>query len=573
VLYGADLLLETDSAGHGNWEFNSTSTESDDTDYGEGEALPVVHNVLVRDVNVQFLDGVNGQTHKFTLTNLDLSTDGIDTPLSLAMEAIYNNENISVEGEMGSVAALSSDGMFPVKLEISSLGARVQLNGTVKKPRSASGVNIGFDVTGDDMAAIASRGMAMAGVDGSASLPEKSIALKGALRDVDGGFAIDGLGMKIGDSDLAGNISFNLAGIRPSVIADLSSNHFDSVDIQPTPSQGNTTPDTGPDDGRVFPDDPISLDGLNSVDASVKFSGKDVVTNGVTLGNVDADLTLKNGALNVRSFGFDFGGGRIEGDVQLSDAKLAIAADARKIDYGRILKEMTGEEALSGMMDVSITAKGAGNSVRSIMAGLDGKLRVVSEDGHIDIDALNVPSGPLTDVLVGDINDLQCAVVDFDIVQGMATSKTILVETDGLSVIGEGGIDLREEKLNLYFDPRAKSASVVSVAEIGISVGGTLKDPSFTADKADVLLGAASLATGIATGGVSILLGAVLDTVANEIDSTDYCALALAGKPLQPGQPAGDVPSSPKQQEQPPVQEETPEENPVEGLLNNLLGN
>ena len=295
VLYGADLLLETDSAGHGNWEFNSTSTESDDTDYGEGEALPVVHNVLVRDVNVQFLDGVNGQTHKFTLTNLDLSTDGIDTPLSLAMEAIYNNENISVEGEMGSVAALSSDGMFPVKLEISSLGARVQLNGTVKKPRSASGVNIGFDVTGDDMAAIASRGMAMAGVDGSASLPEKSIALKGALRDVDGGFAIDGLGMKIGDSDLAGNISFNLAGIRPSVIADLSSNHFDSVDIQPTPSQGNTTPDTGPDDGRVFPDDPISLDGLNSVDASVKFSGKDVVTNGVTLGNVDADLTLKNG--------------------------------------------------------------------------------------------------------------------------------------------------------------------------------------------------------------------------------------------------------------------------------------
>ena len=149
----------------------------------------------------------------------------------------------------------------------------------------------------------------------------------------------------------------------------------------------------------------------------------------------------------------------------------------------------------------------------------------------------------------------------------------LLLETDGLSVIGEGGIDLREEKLNLYFDPRAKSASVVSVAEIGISVGGTLKDPSFTADKADVLLGAASLATGIATGGVSILLGAVLDTVANEIDSTDYCALALAGKPLQPGQPAGDVPSSPKQQEQPPVQEETPEENPVEGLLNNLLGN
>ncbi|MBT5521213.1 MAG: AsmA family protein, partial [Rhodospirillales bacterium] len=29
----------------------------------------------------------------------------------------------------------------------------------------------------------------------------------------------------------------------------------------------------------------------------------------------------------------------------------------------------------------------------------------------------------------------------------------LLLETDGLSVIGEGGIDLREEKLNLYFDP------------------------------------------------------------------------------------------------------------------------
>jgi AsmA family protein len=577
VLKGVNVLLETDDGGHGNWEFKSaTDGDGDDSSGGSDSdgSLPVVHSVLVQDVKVQYKDGVTGQAHNLTLAKLDLSAASADDPMSLVMEAIYNNENLAIAGTLGSIEALSDNDMFPVKLDVSALGAEIGLDGTVTEPRAGKGLNIGFNVSGDDLSAIANRGMTMAGVDGGAPLPAKSITVSGALRDLDGGYAIDGLALKIGGSDISGNLALNLAGARPGLKADFSSTHFDAADVQDAGSSEPTVAaDTGPDDGRVFPNDPLPLDGLKAADADITFAGKEVIAGGVTLGNVDTKVNLSNGLLNVSTFGFDFGGGRIGGKVKLDGsgnvATLALSVDGKKIDYGMVLKDMTGEETVTGMADVSVNANGAGKSVRALMAGLDGKLRVVSEKGHIDSGALAFLTGPLAGLLGGaDTNDLRCAVLDFDIVKGMATSKATVFETGGLSIIGAGGIDLREEKLDLYFDPRAKSASVASAAEVGIVVGGTLKEPSVGPDVGDVAMGAASLATGIATGGISLLIGAVVDSVASGLDSTDYCALALAGKPLKPdeqAQPEGETPS-----EQPATQEE---EAPVEGLLNNLFGN
>ncbi len=582
VLEGVDLLLETDGGGHGNWAFQPGSESgSEDASDDSGGNVPVVHSVLIRDVNVQYLDGVTGLSQNLNIAKLELSADGANDPMSLLLEAVYNNENINVAGTLGSISALSGNDMFPVKLDVSALGARIGLDGTVKEPQSGTGLNMGFSVNGDDVAAIAMRGMALAGVEGDAPLPARSLSVSGALRDVDGGYAIDGLNLKIGGSDLSGNLSVNLAGARPGLNADVSSNHFDLADVQAEggdSAASDTVDASGPDDGRVFPNDPLPLDGLKSADANISFNGKEVKTSGITLGNVLATIDLNNGRLNVSSFGFDFGGGRIEGDVGLdgssSIAKLALNVDGKKIDYGKILKEMAGEESVTGMVDISLSSKGAGDSVRSLMAGLNGKLRIVSEEGHIESGALSFLTGPLAGLMGdGDTNDLRCAVIDFDIVDGIATSEATVFETGGLSVIGAGGIDLREEKLDLYFDPRAKSASVASAAEVGIVVGGTLKEPSVGPDVGDVAMGAATLATGIATGGVSLLLGAVVDSVASGLDNTDYCALALAGKPLKPDEQAqsGDDASSdaPASSEQPPAQDE----NPVEGVLDSLFGN
>lgn len=578
VLQGVDVLLETDSSGTPNWEFagDEMADDSSGQDAGGDVSLPVVHSVQVRDVNLTYKDGVTGDSHNVALEVLELSSDGASSPMNLLLETVYNNEAFKVSGTLGSIEALSDNEMFPLKLDIAALGASVTLDGTVSEPRSAKGMNIGFDVKTEDVAALAVRGMALGGVEGEAPLPAQPVTVSGAIRDGDNTWSVDGLALKIGGSDLAGNVAVNLGGTRPDISADLSSIQFNLSDVTvESREEAQTGGDEDvADDGRVFPNDPLPLDGLKSVDAGVAFAGDMINANGVILSDVAVELTLKNGRLVVSPFGLTAGGGRLSGDVTLDGssptAKLSMAVDAEQIDYGQIIKDNTGDETVRGKLDMAINVRGAGASVRALMAGLDGKLRVVSENGYIDSGALAFVTGPLMALFEGeDAKTLRCAVLDFDIVKGQAASKATVFETGGLSIVGEGGVDLAEEKLAMHFDPRAKNASFASAAEIGIVVGGTLKEPSVGPDVGDVAMEAAGLAAGIATGGLSTIVGMAMDTATSGVDETDYCALALAGKPLKPAETSSS--SSSSGSAEPEAQQQ--EEGGIGGVIDGLFGN
>lgn len=584
VLQGVNVLLETNSAGEPNWEFAAAdgAADTEAPASGGGTKVPVVHSVQVRDVTLTYKDGVTGVSHDVALAMLELTSDGATSPMNLLLETVYNKEAFKIAGTLGSIDALSGNKVFPLKLDISALGAKIGLDGTVNEPRSAKGLNLGFSVASDDIAALAARGMALAGIDGGAPLPAKPFSVTGALRDGENAWAVDGLALKIGGSDITGNLGVALGGTRPNINADLSSTLFDLADVT-VDDQGAATTTTAEasttsDDGRVFPNDPLVLDGLKSVDAEITFKGATVNAKGITFGDVGVDLALKNGRLVVSPFGLTFGDGRIGGDLTLdgssSPAKLSMAVDGKQIDYGKVLKEMAGEETLRGKLDMKVQVRGSGASVRSLMAGLDGKLRVQSENGYIDSGALAFVTGPLMALFEGeDAKTLRCAVVDFDIVKGQATSKAIVVETGGLSIVGEGVIDLAEEKPALHFDPRAKNASFASAAEIGIVVGGTLKEPSIGPDVGDVAMEAASLAAGIATGGLSTVIGMAVDTAVSGIDDTDYCALALAGKPLKPDVQASSSSSTTTESSAPDEPAAQESGSGIGGVIEGLFGN
>ncbi len=583
LLRGVDILLETSSTGKGNWEFDPQGDEHEETTEspsGDG-SIPVVNDLHVSDVRIRYLETQAGVEHALVLETMTLRAPSRSAPLELNLDAVYNSETVSLSGTLGSLSALRGNDMLPLKLDLSLLGASVVLDGTVKSPRQAKGFNLGFEVAGDNIADTLKRAMVMSGAGSQSPLPANPIKMSGAVRDVPGGFAIDGLQLTLGDSDAAGNVALGLDGVRPRVTADLSSNRFDVADVQAAGQSNEDTTDQQADDGRVFPNNPLALGGLKAVDADLVLSAKQIVVNGMNLMNTETNLSLKNGHLKISDFGMDFGGGRVDGlaDLNSSEQPLILTMDVQgsDIDYGRIVEDMTGKKMLEGSLDLSLDAKGQGGSVRSLMAGLDGKLRVVSKKGRIDSGALALLSGSLAGVLGdGGANEIRCAVVDFDIVDGIATSKATVFETGGLSVVGVGKINLKDETLDLYFDPRAKNPSLLSVAEVGIVAGGTLKDPTFRPDAGDVVKGAAEIAAGIATGGISLLVESILDSAVSVIDKTDYCALALAGKPLRPDPAAQSESSSEsagQQPETPPAQGQNDSGDAVEGLLNSLFGN
>ena len=99
-----------------------------------------------------------------------------------------------------------------------------------------------------------------------------------------------------------------------------------------------------------------------------------------------------------------------------------------------------------------------------------------------------------------------------------------MFETGGLSMIGHGGVNLKDKTIDINIEPRAKKVSLMKLAMVPVYIGGTLAKPTVIPDLGGAAIGVVTGAvttTDIAKGGAS-----------GNIDDTDYCKLALAGRPL-----------------------------------------
>ena len=95
-------------------------------------------------------------------------------------------------------------------------------------------------------------------------------------------------------------------------------------------------------------------------------------------------------------------------------------------------------------------------------------------------------------------------------------------------MIGHGGVNLKDETIDINIDPRAKKVSLLKLAMVPVNIGGTLAKPTVIPD-----LGGAAI--GVVTGAVTttdVATDIAKGGAAGNIDDTDYCKLALAGRPL-----------------------------------------
>ena len=255
---------------------------------------------------------------------------------------------------------------------------------------------------------------------------------------------------------------------------------------------------------------------------------------------------------------------------------------ANGIDYGELLTQQGITDIASGKLDADVNVTGAGGSVRALMAGLNGKVFIKTENGKLDSNALNIVSSDVLSVLPGfnskDDKTIKCGVVNLDIKKGIAHAKAIVFETGGLSAIGTGSANLRDETLDLLVDPRAKQTSIASAAIVPVKLVGTFAKPDYEIDAASLAVNAGSTAlkgaAAVATLGLSVLVdSAVSRATGAAIDETDYCTPALAGNKVVPGEVKA-AEKSDSGGAEPAKQEsgEQKQEGGIGGALNSLFG-
>jgi uncharacterized protein involved in outer membrane biogenesis len=519
VLKGADILLETNDKGQGNWVFSppaastaTTTTATTTTPGGTTTALPVVHSIKIEDSQLLWTDGVTKQTKTIVIKSFTAKAASASSPIEIALDGSYDENPITAKGTIGAVGALLANQAFPIDVTAEAGGAKIALKGAAAKPMTAEGIAVALSVEGNSLADL----NAISG----ATLPALGpYSFAGNLSNPSGVYKVEQLQLKMGSSSMTGDASLAMGGKKPNIAANLAAAMIDLKDFGVKPAEGGSADSSATssagtaNDGRVFPADPLPFEGLGAANATIHLTAQKFVKAPVTLENLALDMTLQDGKLTIANLQSGLGGGNFAMSAVVDGAKtpapVALKINAKQVEVGTLLQTLSISDVLTGgKADLDLDVRGAGNSVREIMAGLNGNTNFVMGEGHINNDFAKILLSDLFQLIAtggsASSSNLNCFVSRFDIKKGLATSTGLVLDTNGASIVGSGDINLATEKLKLHLDPRAKQTNLANLA-IPVNIGGTMANPSVTPDAVAMAQGIAGAAAGVATTGTDVL--------------------------------------------------------------------
>lgn len=500
VLEGADILLEVDSEGRANFDFQAPGAAAPAPEGGEqppaGEeggpaAIPVVREVLIRDSRLLYTDATSGASHEARIDELTINGQGMDSPIEIAFEGGYNKADIRMDGNLGAPEeAMAPTQPYPVDLEVEAGGANIAIAGTIAEPMAAKGLDLTVSVEGEELGALSS----LAGTEvpplGAYSMSTKVTGEPATALNLVG---FEGA---LAGSDVAGDVTLNLTGKRPRLEAKLKSKLIDVTALTgaasgaPPPAEGEQEPAKSA--GRLFPDDPLPVEGLRAVDAQLTFDADLITAAGAKLQNAQVGLALNGGNLTVKPLKAAIAEGAIDGSINLDGRKNTPALAAKftlsRINLDTLLTDMQITEDIEGQGNVDIDVAGQGASVAKIMGALNGRAGVLMGNGRMKTSFLQNMLGG-TGNLLNQVLDkgkagytlVNCAVADFPVNKGIATAKALYIDTENRGIIGKGTINLRNETLDLVVDPRNKEK--IEKVVLPVHITGTLLAPEYEIDK------------------------------------------------------------------------------------------
>ncbi len=492
VLVEPDILIESDAEGRSNLDFEGgagTATEPSDAKSAQVlDRVRVIDEVLLQGARVQIRDGVSGATHSVDLDSLDLQKNVDVDAVKVAAAGRYNGVDFQVDGATAPLRRLWS-GPFALKLTTRVAGAAVTLDGVIAQPMTGQGIDLAVDAEGAQLADLgavtATEIPDLGGYDLSLRLTQEGDAYK--LSDI---------AAKLGDSDLSGEATLSLAGARPALTGGFVSRQ---LDLRPFIAEGSG----GGEGSALFSDAPLPFDLLGIADAELTYRAEKVRLRGqVEASNLDLRITLDEGRLDLDPVSAELWGGRLEAQLNLEAAQPSPTTTATvklvNLDYGRLLRESGIEEQVTGTLDGDLRLTGRGRSMRAIAASLTGHSEILSKEGILDSDSLNLMATGLNDVLGplfgGDrAIRLNCMVSRFGFVDGIGSSEALVVDTSAFTLSGGGIVNLKNETLSLTFDTASRQANLASLA-VPFDVAGPITSPSVTPDTMGTAVGIAKAA-------------------------------------------------------------------------------
>lgn len=527
-----DLVRRKD--GSANWEFTPAGAgpatkEAEPAKAEKGEMPKIaVRDVSIKNLALSFDDQAGGQKIALDVKSLTATAASASDPVKLALDIAYNGLPIAAKGAVGPIEALLQDKPATVDLAVEVPGVKVSAKGKIAQPMSAQGIDlkVGFEGKAYDQVGKA------VGADLAAVPP---LAFDGVVQSAGKtGYGVKDGVLKLGGQEIRLAAGADLSGAKPQVKADVSADSLDLPKLLDaiSPKSESAKPaaakPAAKGDGRVFPADPLPLDGLKAANANVTIKVASlIVPSGVKLSNVAVGAVLKDGLLTVNP-AFGVGGGTIDGkttlDARGKAANLDVALNSKGVSLGTVASDMGKSKMITGSpTDMTIGVKGSGRSVRDLMAGLDGNVKVEIGKGEIVNAELRKEIGDWAASGITMVDPtfatrqktvVDCVVVRVPVKQGLAAlGRGVAAETDVMNLTVTGDVNLKTEALNLGLNPVTHGVGTGLAQSAGgmVKVGGTFGAPAVGLDAMATGKTALKIGAAVATGGLSLVGDALID--------------------------------------------------------------
>jgi len=539
-----DILLEINKEGTSNLTFDGKKEAKPAEKKKEDKvALPafLVRELLIQKGQLTYRDARSGKAYPLALDQFSITMD-LDKAIELRGKGAYNRTPFDMAAKFGSLEALTNPAKdCPLHLKVEAVETTLSLDGTIRDVLAAQGIKVTFGMKSKDLTKLTP----LVGVP----IPIKGpLDISGQMADVAPHvYRISNLKMILDKSDLEGGAEINLAGARPNLSGTFSSRFLDLKSLMPPKTgedgKAGKAEKTSPKGEKIFPNDPFPLDILKAADADVKVTADKLLVPHLVLEKLRLEARLKDGSLVLRPMQALIGGGSLDGNVNIraegNEAALISAVKIDRFNVGLLLKEFGITDLFEGKVDMTLDLQGRGNTVAALMAGLSGKTQTILNKGRIDKKYLDLLGTNVAANLLRILNplnqqmkdvELNCFVNFFDIKNGLAKSTALALDTNYITVVGEGTVNLKTEELNFAFNPVTKS-TLGSKGRVDLGLGdlskplkltGTLAKPAMHMSAAETTLAVGKMVGGDLAG----LAGSLVKGGGGKAEQ-DFCLTAI----------------------------------------------
>jgi AsmA family protein len=466
------------------------------------------------------------------------------------LDGSYNGARITGGGKAGAVLSLGQQGTpYPVQATVRSGKTRIAVEGTVTRPARLAALDLELELAGPSMDQLYHFIGVVLPTTGPFSTSGRLTGTLGPERKL---WVYDGFKGKVGASDIGGRLEYATGMARPRLTGKVRSQQLVFSDLAPligadsNAAKKQRNADTLQPSGKVLPVEQFKTERWNKLDADVRYSADRIVRDtAFPISKLSTHLKMENAVLNLEPLEFAMAGGMVRSNIRLDgrgrEGPKAIKAQAkvtaRKIEIKKLFPKVEQLQATIGSIngDAHLTAQG--NSVASLLAGSNGELKTLVNDGQVskmmlEMMGLNVGNIIITKLFGDRQVKLNCMATDFVVADGIARTRSFVVDTEEAIITVEGAINLANEQMDLRINPQSKSLRLFSLRS-PLYVRGPFSQPDVSVDKGVLALRAGGAIALAAAGPLAALLPLISTGPGEDSD----CARLLAQARQKPSAP------------------------------------